>query len=101
MAGKKQVKDKRRTGLVTLTRAQVKRLRTETMTQSLILMLACCMDEWDFTDEDIVRFAERFRRYCDAVDTHLLSLQQVAQILYEETGVQVNVTKEIQDVGTR
>ena len=98
MAGKKQVKDQRRTGLITLTRAQVKRLRTETMTQSLILMLACCMDEWDFTDEDIVNFSKRFHRYCDAVDTHLLTLQQVAQILCTETGVQVNVKKEIQDV---
>ena len=101
MAGKKQVKDKRRTGLVTLSRAQIKRLRNETTAQALILMLACCMDEWDFTDEDIVRFSERFHRYCDAVDTHLLTIQQVAQILYEETGVAVNVMEGPQDVGDR
>ena len=95
---KKKVKDKRRTQTITLTRTQIKRLRNETMTQAIILMLACCMDEWDFTDEDIVRFSKRFDRYCKAVNDHLLTIQQVAQILHDETGIRVDVKEEIQDV---
>lgn len=82
-------KNKRKKPNVTLTNGQLKQVKQEAITHSLIIFLATAMDEMDWTADDIFDFATRFDRYMGAVQDHVITINKVSQILETELGIKI------------
>ena len=74
-------------GNKTITPRQLKALKKKISYEMMVLFVACCMDEFGWTDEDVMDFSVRWNRYYDAVDTHTLSIKKVAEIVTNITGM--------------
>lgn len=79
--------DKRK---IEMTRAQQKRMAEQITLKTLTLFIATCMDEFGWTFEDTEKFSVRLKRYKDAVDEHLISINQVKGIIEEQWGVKID-----------
>jgi len=53
------------------------------------MFVAVCMDEFDWTEDDIEAFAVRLDRYAGAVNEHLLTINKVKDIIKETIGVTI------------
>lgn len=53
------------------------------------LYLAACVEEFGWTTDDVDRFAERLRRYNDAVDEKLIKLKDVERMIADELGADI------------
>ena len=99
----KGMKAKPQPKTTTFTRSQLKAMQEKIAEQSAILFTACYMDECLFdeaagdycpdADEQIVEFWTRLTRYTNSVKDHLLTINRVVQIIKEQTGLKVNVSK--------
>lgn len=76
---------------VTMTRAKIESLKREISWNTLILFMACCMDEMDWTDEEVQDFSIRLHRYMDAAESHLLTYNKIAKIVSDTIGVDVRI----------
>lgn len=70
-----------------MTPADLRRHDEELAAKTVCLVLAALMDEYSYDKEDLEAFAERFCRYNSAVTEHLLTIRKVAEIVKEQTGV--------------
>ena len=82
-------KNKRKKPNITLTNAQVEKLKHESIWWAMIMFLATAMDEMDWTEEDIDKFAVRLDRYMTAVEDHTITINKVSQIIEEQLGVKI------------
>ena len=83
---------KRKKPAVTMSQAELKRLihRTSDLstTQALCLFIAYIMEETEITvdDKKVVEIVDGVNRWADAVDDHLITLKEVAEIIEKHTG---------------
>jgi len=71
------------------TPSDIRRMQEEMSAKTVCLVLATLMDEFDFGKPELEGFVERFCRYNDAVNTHLITIQTVAKIVEKQTGVKM------------
>lgn len=81
----KQRKNKK----VELTPRKVKEIKTEAMGQAMILTIAYLMDELDFDEDRCLEIWEGVSRYAEAVDTKLLSMRKICDIINANTGLNI------------
>lgn len=74
---------------VMMTQAKVNKLKQDITWKTLVMFIACAMDEMDWGMEEVEQFAIRLDRYMRAVDEHLLSVHKVAAIVEEVTGMSI------------
>ena len=78
---------------VTLTQSQLKKmskeLSDEAVTRALTLFLAYMMEEDGITIEKLCDIVDGINRWGEAVDDHLITINQVAKIIEEHTGVEL------------
>ena len=55
----------------------------------LVLSAAYLMEEADWDDNDLVEYYEGICRWSDAIDSHLIQIQQVIDIINEKTGATI------------
>lgn len=55
----------------------------------LVLSAAYLMEEQDWDDDRLVEYYNAICRWCDAIDTHMISVQQVIDIVNEKTGATI------------
>ena len=75
---------------ITLTRVQVEKLKKEAAAYALTILIATAMDEFDWTDEELDRFACRLKRYNAAVDDKLLSIRKIKKIVEDVMGIDID-----------
>lgn len=61
----------------------------KTINRILVLCAAYLMEEDGYDDEHICDFYESMIRWCGAVDTHLITIDQVIQIIKDHTGMEI------------
>ena len=71
---------------ITLTR-QVEQIKNEATWAAMTLFIATCMDEFDWTEDDVEAFAVRLDRYAGAVNDHLITIEKVKRIIKDTIGV--------------
>ncbi len=75
--------------LVTMTSAKINKMKQDITWKTLVMFIACAMDEFDWGMEEVEQFSVRLDRYMSAVDEHLISVYKVAQIVEEQTGMTI------------
>jgi len=73
----------------TFCKADIRKAKEDAVGKCLTILVAALMDEYDLEREDINKVIDRFSRYSEAVDEHLITVKQVAKIIEEQTGVVV------------
>ena len=69
---------------------KVKEKVTEDVTKkALLLFLAAAADEMELSDEQVCKIFERANRYAEYIDTHLVKIKQVQEVVEKGTGVQM------------
>lgn len=74
---------------VELNQTAIKKLKGTIALELLYIVCACLMDEYDMTGQEIADFSKRFARYLNAVNTKLISVKKVKEILEEEINLEV------------
>lgn len=74
---------------LTITRKQLEQIKNEITWDVMVLFIATCMDEFDWTEEDVEAFAVRLDRYAGAVNEHLITINKVRDIIKKEIGVTI------------
>lgn len=72
---------------LTMTRREIEELKQKVTWDVMTLFVAVCMDEFDWTEEDVEAFAVRLDRYAGAVQDHLITINKVKEIIKREIGV--------------
>lgn len=72
---------------ITVTAADLRKMEKRATGKALIMMIATCMDEFDWTEETVEDFAVRLDRYVSAVDDHTITLKTVSEIIERVTGL--------------
>lgn len=78
-------KDKR----IELTKAKLDRILQEEINKAMTIFIATAMDEFDWTEEDVARFSVRLDRYSEAIIDGVISIQKMAEIINEVTGMEI------------
>ena len=69
---------------------KVKEKVTEDVTKkALLLFLAAAADEIGLTDEQVCKVFKTANRYAEYIDTHLVKIKQVQEVVEKGTGVQM------------
>ena len=74
---------------VMMTQAKINKLKQDITWKTLVMFIACAMDEMDWGIEQVEEFSVRLNRYMSAVDEHLISVYKVAKIVEEVTGMTI------------
>lgn len=74
---------------ITLTRKDLERYQLDQIQKAFILTAAYLMDDFDYDEARILDFWNGVVRYADAIDSKLISLQTVTQIIEEHTGLKL------------
>ena len=78
---------------VELTPRKVKEIKTEALGQAMILTLGYLMDEMDYDPDALLGVWEGVVRYAEAVDSKLISMQKVCDIINKSTGLNIRWNK--------
>lgn len=89
MAKMKSRKNKK----VELTPRKVKEIKTEAMGQAMILTIAYLMDDLGYSDDKCLEVWEGVTRYAEAIDSKLISMQKVCDIINIATGLNIRWNK--------
>ena len=63
--------------------------RERTIQRMLLLTGAYLMEEYDWDDERLVEYYNKIAEWSDAIDKHLITCKQVAEIINNQTGAQI------------
>ena len=66
---------------------KIRRMEQDTWKKCIILSTAYLMDEFDYRDDKIEEYLNGLDRYMDALEDHLITMDQVCDIIFERTGV--------------
>lgn len=72
---------------VEITPRKLQEIRQDVVGQTMILTLAYLMDDEDFDSERLLGVWDGVTRYAEAVDSHLISLRKVCDIINKSTGL--------------
>ena len=70
-----------------MTRKQVKEMCSEQIEKAFLLMATAAADELDLDEDQLVAIAERSARYAEYIDDHVIRLNEVSEILENNTGI--------------
>lgn len=56
--------------------------------QTLLTLVGALVDDFDFTEEDIVKLAESFRKINRFREKYKFKLKHIAEVIEEKTGMQ-------------
>ena len=73
--------------LVSLTRDELRSMCNEQVEKAFLLMATAAADELGLTDEQLTAIAQRSARYAEYIDDHVIRLNQVSEILEQNTGI--------------
>lgn len=68
---------------VEMTPKKLEEFKKQNVMQATAIFCACLMDEFGYKEKEIDAFVERFDRYSMAVNTHLLTIKKVKDIIEE------------------
>lgn len=83
--GTRSKKNKR----VEITPRKLNEMKIDAMGQAFILSSAYLMDELDYDPEKIIDFWNGVCRYSEAIETKLITIHKVVDIINENTGLNV------------
>ena len=72
---------------VTLKRSELMEMCSEQVRKAFLLMATAAADELDLDDDQLVAIAERSARYAEYIDDHVIRLNEVSEILENNTGI--------------
>lgn len=72
---------------VEVTPRKLQEIRQDVVGQTMILTLAYLMDDEDFDSDRLLGVWDGVTRYSEAVDSHIISLRKVCDIINESTGL--------------
>lgn len=72
---------------VSLTRDELRSMCNEQVEKAFLLMATAAADELGLTDDELTAIAERSARYAEYIDDHVIRLNQVSEILEQNTGI--------------
>ena len=78
---------------ITLTQRDITRIREEATARALVLATAYLMDDMDYDEDRLRDFWDGVARYADAIDTKLISINTVTQLIEEHTGLSLGAWK--------
>lgn len=78
MKGKKRKTEKQK--IISVTRA-VERM--------LLLTAAYLMEEYQWDEDDLINYYTKIAEWSEAIDQHLITCKQVAQIITDKTGAKI------------
>lgn len=73
---------------IELTPRKIKEIKNKASRDTLVLVAACLMDEYDMNAEQIANFSKRFERYYHAVENKVITIKTVEEIVYENIGLE-------------
>ena len=75
----------------TLSEKQMKKAELEIgkkyVDQTLLVMLGALVDDFDFTEDDICKLAESYRKIIGFIDNYHFKLKHIAEVIEEKTGM--------------
>lgn len=78
---------------ITLTQRDITRIREEATARALVLATAYLMDDMDYDEDRLLDFWDGVARYADAIDTKLISINTVTQLIEEHPGLSLGAWK--------
>lgn len=72
---------------VSLTRDELRSMCNEQVEKAFLLMATAAADELGLDDEQLTAIAQRSARYAEYIDDHVIRLNQVSEILEQNTGI--------------
>lgn len=78
---------------IEVTPRKLQEIKNDVTGQTLILTLGYLMDDMDYDPESLLGVWEGVTRYAEAVNTHIISLQKVCDIINEHTGLGIRWNK--------
>ena len=72
-----------------MTDKQIKKLEDEAWKKCAILTTAYVMDELGYDEDKIMDFHDHLDKWIDAIDEHLITIDQVCKIIEEHTGIKI------------
>ena len=55
--------------------------------QTLLVMLGALVDDFDFTEDDICKLAESYRKIIGFIDNYHFKLKHIAEVIEKKTGM--------------
>lgn len=62
---------------------------TKAMNHFFLVSCAYLMEEYDWNDDDLIAYYTKINEWIDALDSHLISVRQVADIIEAKTGAKL------------
>lgn len=62
---------------------------TKAMNHFFLVSCAYLMEEYDWNDDDLIAYYKKMNEWIDALDSHLISVRQVADIIEKKTGAKL------------
>lgn len=72
---------------VTLHRSELMEMCNEQVRKAFLLMATAAADELDLDDDQLTAIAQRSARYAEYIDSHVIRLNEVADILEKNAGI--------------
>lgn len=73
----------------TFTKSELDKFVYSVSRKNLSVYLAASVEEWGITEEQIREWLNRLGRYMDAVNSNLISLQTIENLIAEELGADI------------
>lgn len=74
---------------IEITPRKLQDIRQDVVGQTMILTLAYLMDDEDFDNDRLLGVWDGVTRYASAIDSHLISLNKVCDIINDSTGLKI------------
>lgn len=78
---------------IEITPKKLAEIKNDVTGQTLILVLGYLMDDMNYDPDNLLGVWEGVTRYAEAVNTHLISLNKVCDIINEHTGLGIRWNK--------
>lgn len=72
---------------VTLKRSELMEMCNEQVRKAFLLMATAAADELDLDDDQLTAIAQRSARYAEYIDSHVMRLNEVSDILEKNAGI--------------
>lgn len=80
---------KKKPKTIVMSKTAVKRFEEDVAKKMIVLSMAYLMDEFDYDSTAICDFYDGLERYLNAIDTKLITIRQVENIIKEHCGINI------------
>ena len=82
-------KSKRKNKKIEVTPRKLTEIKHDIAGQTMILTLGYLMDDLEYDPDKLIEVWNGLSRYAEAIDTHLITLNKVCDIINENTGLSI------------